>query len=345
MIRAAGQEQRAAGNGRTGNSRTGAGHTGNGRTGSGRSDEPRPAPEVIITEIAAVQHGIVDRGQLLAAGVSRHLVDNGVKTGKLRPVHHGVYQVEALTGPRAREVAALLACGGGVIGPGVAWLSHRTGAALCGWVRPQATSEPADVSVPHGRRGARRAGIRVHQAEPDAAPHMVDGLPVTSPAYLLIELSGVASRRELERAFAMAQRAGLVERDELVRRLDRNPRRPGARRLRALVTRAVPPAFTRSALEERLLELIRSGGLPEPETNVVIHGYEVDFLWRTHRLVVEVDGYAYHSSTRAVQRDRQRDIDLAAEGIQVLRLVWRQIVHRRDRTLVQLTRALVHTRP
>lgn len=319
--------------------------SGKGPPCSGRLVAPPPEPEVIITELAAEQHGAVDRRQLIAAGVSPHLVDNRVKTGRLRPVHHGVYQVEMATGPRAREVAALLACGGGVIGRGVASLSHRTGAALRGWVGPQTASEPVDVSLPRGRRGARRAGIRVHQADPDDAPTLVDGLPVTSPPYLLMELSCVASRRELERAFAMAQRAGLVKRDELMRLLDRHLRRPGTRRLRDLASRAVPPAFTRSALEERLLELVRSGGLPEPETNVVIHGYEVDFLWRTHRLVVEVDGYAYHSSDRAVQRDRQRDMDLAAEGIQVLRLIWRQIVHQRERTLVQLTRALAHVRP
>jgi very-short-patch-repair endonuclease len=319
--------------------------SGNGRTVSGRRVAHPSDPEVIITDVAAQQHGVVHRRQLLAAGVSRHLVDNRMKIGRLRRIHHGVYQLEAATGPRAREVAALLACGGGMISPGVVALSHRTGAALRGWVRPQTPSEPVDVSLPRGHRGVRRTGITAHQAHPDDVPALVEGLPVTSPAYLLMDLSCVASRKELERAFAMAQRAGLVERDELVRLLDRNPRRPGTRRLRALTTRVVPPAFTRSALEECLLELIRSGGLPEPETNVVIHGYEVDFLWRAHRLVVEVDGYAYHSSDRAVLRDRQRDIDLAAEGFQVIRLVWRQIVHQRERTLVQLTRALAHVRP
>jgi hypothetical protein len=315
------------------------------RTGNRPVGPSGSQPGVIITKLAAEQHGIVDRRQLIAAGVSPHLVDNGVKTGWLHPVHRGIYQIEAVTGPRAREVAALLACGGGVIGLAVASLSHRTGAALLGWVPPQTASEPVDVSLPHSRRGSRRSGVRVHHADPDDAPRLVGGLPVNSPMYLLLQLSCVASTRELERAFAMALRAGLVKREELLRVLDRNPRRPGTRRLRELASRVVPPAFTRSVLEDGLLALIRSGGLPEPEANVVIHGYEVDFLWRRHRLIVEVDGHAYHSSTRAVLRDRQRDMDLAAEGFQVIRLTWQQIVNERDKTLVQLTRALLHARP
>jgi len=36
--------------------------------------------------------------------------------------------------------------------------------------------------------------------------------------------------------------------------------------------------------------------------------------------VVEVDGYAYHSSSAAFERDRLRDADLLARGHRVLRI-------------------------
>jgi very-short-patch-repair endonuclease len=51
----------------------------------------------------------------------------------------------------------------------------------------------------------------------------------------------------------------------------------------------------------------------------------VDFLWRRHRLIVEIDGYRFHSSRSAFERDRRRDAELAAAGYQVIRVTWRQI--------------------
>jgi very-short-patch-repair endonuclease len=122
--------------------------------------------------------------------------------------------------------------------------------------------------------------------------------------------------------------------------LARYPKRRGTGTLRALLIDG-PTRFTRSQAEETLFELIRSAGLPIPEMNVMLHGFEVDCLWRDARLVVEVDGYAYHSSHRAFVRDRRRDSVIIAAGMRVLRLTWRQLTHERDRTLAQLAQALV----
>jgi len=47
--------------------------------------------------------------------------------------------------------------------------------------------------------------------------------------------------------------------------------------------------------------------------------YRADFLI-DERLVVEVDGAAYHSSSEAVERDRKRDSDFKREGYSVLRI-------------------------
>jgi very-short-patch-repair endonuclease len=71
-----------------------------------------------------------------------------------------------------------------------------------------------------------------------------------------------------------------------------------------------------------------------------VQGHEVDCYWREARLVVEVDGYAWHGSHRAFLTDRERDAALAAAGIQVLRLSWSQLTAHRDRTLVQLAMAI-----
>jgi very-short-patch-repair endonuclease len=100
------------------------------------------------------------------------------------------------------------------------------------------------------------------------------------------------------------------------------------------------PALTRSEAERRLLALVRAGGLPEPEVNVRLCGYEVDFLWREHRLVVEVDGFAFHGTRAAFERDRRKDGALADAGFAVRRVTWRQLVDEPARLLVALARTV-----
>lgn len=68
-----------------------------------------------------------------------------------------------------------------------------------------------------------------------------------------------------------------------------------------------------------------STALPRPEANAMVGRYEVDMLWRRQRLIVEVDGYAFHSGRAAFERDRRRDAALQAAGYRVVRFTWRQI--------------------
>lgn len=78
------------------------------------------------------------------------------------------------------------------------------------------------------------------------------------------------------------------------------------------------PAFTRSKAEDLFLALVRRARVHEPEANVSIGGYEVDFYWPRERLALEMDGRAFHTSRRDFERDRRRDADLATRGIRVL---------------------------
>lgn len=75
--------------------------------------------------------------------------------------------------------------------------------------------------------------------------------------------------------------------------------------------------------------------------NVRLAGYEVDFLWRSRRRVIEVDGHAYHSTRQATSRDRRKDDDLEAAGYRVTRFTADQILHDPDDTLRRATRAIV----
>jgi len=67
--------------------------------------------------------------------------------------------------------------------------------------------------------------------------------------------------------------------------------------------------------------------------NVKLHGYEVDFLWRKQRRVIEVDGYAFHSMRGAFERDRRKDVDLELAGFPVTRFTHDQVIHEPGETL------------
>ena len=303
--------------------------------GGDRHHEVMDRAEDLIMECAARQRGLVTRDQVLRAGLGADALKYRIRTRRLSPVHRGVYRVGPVTMPLSREMAAVLACGPEAL------ISHRTAAALWELLPPPPDTAPVYVTVrSHHRR--RRAAVRVRCApwlESDEITE-IRGIPATTPARTVLDLAEVVSLGVLDRAVATADRRGLADRAEFATLSARHPRRRGSRALRELLERGGGSALTRSEAEERLLSLIRKARLPEPETNVRLGGHEVDFYWPVERLVVEVDGFAYHSSRSSFEGDRRRDGELAARGHRVIRLTWRQIVRESEATLARLAQAL-----
>jgi very-short-patch-repair endonuclease len=227
-------------------------------------------------------------------------------------------------------MAATLAVGHGAL------LSHYPAAVLWG-LRP-ARPGPIDVTVP-GRETRDRDGIRTHVAHLHTRDAMRrEGIPVTSPARTLLDLATTATQRDLDRAVEEAQIHRLASDHALNEQFSRYPRHRGTAALRKAIR--TDPSLTRSEAERRLLELIRAARLLMPEANARLNGYEVDFLWREQRLIVEVDGYAFHSSRRSFERDRRRDADMAAAGWRVVRVTWRQLTEEPEAVIAALAAAL-----
>src|SRR5687768_15332223 len=90
-------------------------------------------------------------------------------------------------------------------------------------------------------------------------------------------------------------------------------------------------------MEELFLALCDKHGLPRPEVNVHIEGYECDFVWREQRLIVETDGGAAHGTRRAKRRDPVRDADLMIAGWRVWRLSYEQLFREPEAVAQQLT--------
>jgi very-short-patch-repair endonuclease len=235
--------------------------------------------------------------------------------------------------PFASEAAALLACGADAV------LSHRTAAWFWGIVDEH--PERVDVTIP-GRARAQRKGIRVHStSELERREIRIrEGMPFTAPARTLLDLAAVIGRRQLRWALEEARGHRIVRNRDLLPLLARFPRRRGTRALRALLAEDRPPAITRSEAERRMLELIERAELPSPAVNVEVAGHRVDLYWPEQRLVVEVNGYAYHSRPADFERDRRREQDLAAAGMRVSRVTWRQLVERPEAVVARLAGAL-----
>jgi hypothetical protein len=86
---------------------------------------------------------------------------------------------------------------------------------------------------------------------------------------------------------------------------------------------------TRSELEARFSSWVEAAGQPRPERNayVQVQGdwFESVCVWRRQRVIVELDGRAFHAMPMAFERDRARDRALAAAGWRVVRVTWLQL--------------------
>jgi len=293
-------------------------------------------PHRKVGAIAERQAALITRDQLLELGIGRGAIQYALQVGRLYARHPGVYAVvgPAALPPLAAERAALLACGE------LAYLSHGTAAAIWGFRdRPPRKIE---VTIVGRKSGRQPAGITIHRtrhlAQIDKRLHA--GLRIVSPARALLDIAGALDGRELERALdeALATRKTTLN---AVRAVLRDyPRRSGAARLRALASPHRTLTMTRSECEERFLELVRKADLPSPEVNAKVGRFEVDFCWRRWRVIVEIDGYPFHSSPAALERDHRRDTVLQQMGFLVIRILGRELVTAPERVLVRLARAL-----
>jgi very-short-patch-repair endonuclease len=205
-------------------------------------------------------------------------------------------------------MAAVLAIGeGGAI-------SHRSAAALWGMLRPH--DGPIEVTVPGDGGREKRKGIRIHRSHSLIADFVTrrQGIAVTKPARTLRDLHRSVAEPVYRGAVRRALDLRLISSDDL----------------------KVEDQLSRSELERLFLALCRRHRLPQPEVNALVGPYEVDFLWRDRRLVVETDGWRHHAGRAAFERDRARDALLQSLGFRVLRFTYRQVMEDRSAVVAAL---------
>lgn len=301
-----------------------------------RGGQPPTRPDLRVAELAARRHGVIAHDEALACGLTPRQIERRIEAGRLHPKYRGVYAVghPGLSLP-GRFLAGVLAAGGHSA------LSHAAGAAHLGL---EEWDERRIVEVTSlGPTRGEHARLYVHRtARLDPIDvWTVQGIPVTSPARTIADLSGRLGPKPLRRLIREALVRKLVTYRELVEALERLRPFRGAGKLARLL--ATEPAPTRSELEDIVLDLILGAGFVPPDVNVPVWIRQrrviPDFRWPAQRLIVEADGAAYHDDPLSRAADAERQALLEAAGERVLRVRWKQAIGRRTETVARLAAA------
>jgi very-short-patch-repair endonuclease len=263
---------------------------------------------------------VLARRDLDRLGFSKMAIDHRLAIGRLHLISPGVYAVgrRDLT-PRGRWMAAVLACGDGAV------LSHRSAAEL--WGIGKEWEGRIDVSIRRKSKIARR-GIKVRARPSLPGENVVHRfrIPITNPVQTLIDLATELKPLRLERAVNEADVRDLVDPETLRASLDAYVGMPGVKTLRTMLDRHTF-RLSDSDLEVFFRPLALASGFALPLSKYVLLGYEVDFWFPEHGLVVETDGLRYHRTPSQQARVVRRDQKHQAAGFRVLRFTHWQIAH------------------
>jgi very-short-patch-repair endonuclease len=265
-----------------------------------------------LLKLANRQFGLLRTSDLLAAGLTDDQLQTRREACRLTRVHAGVYAFgHTALRDEGHWLAAQWACGPS------ATLSHHSAAGYHGW--PVEPDGDVHVSVTGTIRS--RTGLRVHRvATLDRAdvfrpsPFRVTTIPRT-----LVDLADVLAWPEFR---ALADSLPRLHVAGIRAAQERAPGRAG----RGLVSRLVEAddAHTKSEFERRFRRFLKAHRLPLPDDlNATVAGHTADCVYRTEpRLVVELDGRAFHERRAQMRADRHRDADYQLAGFRILRLVW-----------------------
>lgn len=299
----------------------------------------RETPDQIITRMAAPKSGICRRDQLRAAGVGNATIARRLSTGYLEKVIDDVYVVPALANTDTELWAAVLAVPNSAVARESAARLHRFQLPATG-----RTHLLAAKGV--GRR--RIPGTVVHETRLLRGEDLmtVRDLPVTSPERTLVDLAAVYSKARLTHLIETHYEgerpdpfAACV--DALAR-----PGVPGLGTLRELAVEfGIDDPLPASELERRLWHGLAAAGLVgfrfqyRPPWYDGLRGV-VDLAHPDLRLVLEADGRRFHNRWSTVADDNSRDRMAAAHDWLVLRVTWREVVHRPAATFEGLAKAI-----
>ena len=275
---------------------------------------------VAAARILARQQSLITTGQAQEVGLGRHRCKRLADRGPWERVDHGVYGPAGVPMTWRRHLMlGLLLAPEGSLG------SHRSCAALLGV--GGIVSPIPEITIPRGST-LRRPWLVVHEStDLDLADRcVVDGIPITGPRRLAMDLGAVVSPKRYRQAMRGLRSQHGVYFGDLLRTYLRHKRsgRNGGAALREWLDRYVDVGGTaESGLEQVVLDAFLDAGLrPVAQHWVEIDPttrYRLDLAFPGLMIAIEVDG-SQHEERPAAIADAKREAALVAAGWTVLRI-------------------------
>jgi len=285
-----------------------------------------------LGRLAARQLGLFTRTQAVDCGYSDFQIRRRLARDEWQQVCGSVlaFRGRQLTAPVLAAATHLAVPGSVIAGPSAAlWYDLPIGAGTTGrwlWTGPTGRSSFPGVRV-------LRDPLRTDDI------WIADGMRITCPARTVVDCMRLLPD---DAALTLADRAlqrGWISVGELRGRVREMVGRHGTPRLARLASAATDG--TRSAAERVMAGLLRRAGITGWIPNAAITdgagliGYG-DFTFAGLRLVIEIDGQAFHTDASRFQRDRARQNRLVAAGWTVLRFTWADLRDRPNRVTVEI---------
>lgn len=270
--------------------------------------------------VLAAQHALITSRQALDLGINRQQCLDLVRRGIWERIDRGIYGPAGVPLAWRRQVMAAV-----LLSPEGSLVSHRCAACLLG-VGGLETPAP-EVTIPRGRN-LRRSWITTHESTDLhlADRRLIDGIPITGPRRLAMDLGGVVSEARYRHTMRELRFGHGVSAEALLRTYLRHKRsgRNGGGSLRDWLDRYYAiQGVPESGLEQVVLDALLDAGLPAPLAQLWVDAagrcYRLDFAYPAHRVAIEVDG-SQHDDPEHRAADAVRDGALQALGWTVIRI-------------------------
>ena len=276
--------------------------------------------------VLAAQHGVISRVQALACGLTGPAIRSRVRRGEWLAVHPGVYRSAQVPASMSGHLHAAALWGGE---------GATIGGAAAAWWWSLTNREPDLIELNVLRQLPARPPVRPirrSMCREDQTIHR--GLPVVTRTFAAL-FGAVEMGDEGRRIFDRALLRGLTDLAECERVVQRNQGRPGASTARQWLEQARDGTAAES--ERIFARLLKDAGITGWRVNRVTpigsRFYRPDFVWDAVKLVVEIDGWAFHSGPDVFSADRARGNRLELAGYRVLHFTWEQLTTTPDEVL------------
>jgi very-short-patch-repair endonuclease len=283
----------------------------------------------VLDDLLRRHDGVITLAQANLAGLTEQAVRRRVRAGHWRRCSAGVYFVAD------REFTDMARVRAAVWGYGHS--ACASGLAAAWWLELTPFSpDVVEVTVPRISHGRRHNGSRVRRRNLSHLDIIESrGLRVTALPLTAIEAA-------VRRGGGPKLMDQALQRHAQLRQLWsahlRNTGRYGSPAARLLLQAA--DDGTKSQAERLFTRLLNVSGISGWKANQIVIGYETDVVFDGAKVVVEVDGFAFHTDPESFERDRRKQNALVLAGYQVLRFTWLDLTEYPERVVALVQRAI-----